>query len=214
MRSGTIILENKGISNDSSVRDDMRSKYLICIPSARPMTPASVRPPMLILPHTIQPALLYCDFSRMNAGLFRVSLSLHTRTRRVSHSRLNRDSSVNSTWLQSCCSQSRCSAAHLLQAAWWRGVNGMQTIGLRACVAFSDLFRRAVNCIYRSSVDVVARGRPAPGRRLTFPVSWNQLHSLATTLLATPTASATLRCVCPDFSLPITRHAMDSGKSR
>ncbi|GFV96818.1 uncharacterized protein TNCV_4350311 [Trichonephila clavipes] len=28
-------------------------------------------------------------------------------------------------------------------------------------VAFSVLFRRAVNCIYRSSVDVVARGRPA-----------------------------------------------------
>ncbi|GFU38848.1 hypothetical protein TNCV_3539801 [Trichonephila clavipes] len=74
----------------------------------------SVRPPMLIPPHTIQPALLYCDLSRTNAGLFRVPLSLHTRTRRVSHSRLNRDSSVNSTWLQSCCSQSRCSAVHLL----------------------------------------------------------------------------------------------------
>ncbi|GFV65423.1 hypothetical protein TNCV_4948741 [Trichonephila clavipes] len=85
---------------------------------------------------------------------------------------------------------------------------------LCSCVAFSVLFRRAVNCIYRSSVDVVVRGRPAPGRRLTFPVSWNRLHSLATTLLATPTASATLRCVCPDSSLPITRHAIDSGKSR
>ncbi|GFU93674.1 hypothetical protein TNCV_3497251 [Trichonephila clavipes] len=86
-----------------------------------PMAPASVRPPMLIPPHTIQPALLYCDLSRTNAGLFRVPLSLHTRTRRVSHSRLNRDSSVNSTWLQSCCSQSRCSAAHLLSGhtvAW------------------------------------------------------------------------------------------------
>ncbi|GFT90558.1 hypothetical protein TNCV_2774421 [Trichonephila clavipes] len=32
-------------------------------------------------------------------------------------SRLNQDSSVNSTWLQSCCSQSRCSASHLLRAA-------------------------------------------------------------------------------------------------
>ncbi|GFW13140.1 putative DD41D transposase [Trichonephila clavipes] len=77
-------------------------------------------------------------------------------------------------------------------------------------LAFSVLFRRAVNCIYRSSVDVVARSRPAPGRRLTFPVPWNRFHSLATTLLATPTASATLRCVCPDSSLPITRHVMDS----
>ncbi|GFT61473.1 hypothetical protein TNCV_4275441 [Trichonephila clavipes] len=46
-----------------------------------------------------QPALLYCDLSRTNARLFRVPLSLHTKTRRVSHSRLNRDSSVNSTWL-------------------------------------------------------------------------------------------------------------------
>ncbi|GFT04849.1 hypothetical protein TNCV_2849841 [Trichonephila clavipes] len=41
---------------------------------------------------------------------------------------------------------------------------------LCSCVAFSVLFRRVVNCTYRSSVDVVARGRPAPGRRLTFPV--------------------------------------------
>ncbi|GFW44755.1 hypothetical protein TNCV_4483001 [Trichonephila clavipes] len=92
----------------------------------------SVRPPMLTPPYTIQPAFLYCDLSRTNAGLFRVPLSLHTNTRRVSHSRLNWDSPVNSTWLQSCCSQSRCSAAHLLRVAWWRGVNGMQTIGLRA----------------------------------------------------------------------------------
>ncbi|GFU97264.1 hypothetical protein TNCV_1053461 [Trichonephila clavipes] len=46
------------------------------------------------------------------------------------------------------------------------------------CVAFSVLFRRAVNCIYRPSVDVVARGRHAPGRRLTFPVSWNRFTAL------------------------------------
>ncbi|GFV95237.1 hypothetical protein TNCV_1293551 [Trichonephila clavipes] len=97
-----------------------------------PMAPASIRPPMLIPPHTIQPTLLYCELSRTNAGLFQVPLSLHTRTRQVSHSRMNWDSSVNSTWLQSCCSQSRCSAAHLLRATRWRGVNGMQTIGLRA----------------------------------------------------------------------------------
>ncbi|GFV13668.1 integrase catalytic domain-containing protein [Trichonephila clavipes] len=31
---GIVILENKGISNGSSVRDDIRSKYLVCIPSA------------------------------------------------------------------------------------------------------------------------------------------------------------------------------------
>ncbi|GFW81432.1 hypothetical protein TNCV_377801 [Trichonephila clavipes] len=35
MWSGIIILENKGISNGSSVRDDMSSKHLVCIPSAR-----------------------------------------------------------------------------------------------------------------------------------------------------------------------------------
>ncbi|GFS79535.1 hypothetical protein TNCV_2370471 [Trichonephila clavipes] len=38
---------------------------------------------------------------------------------------------------------------------------------LCSCVAFSVLFRRVVSCVYRSSVEV-ARGRPAPGRRLTF----------------------------------------------
>ncbi|GFW88007.1 hypothetical protein TNCV_216791 [Trichonephila clavipes] len=32
---GIIILENKGISNGYIVRDDIRSKYLVCIPSAR-----------------------------------------------------------------------------------------------------------------------------------------------------------------------------------
>ncbi|GFX70488.1 hypothetical protein TNCV_4474221 [Trichonephila clavipes] len=31
---GHYLLENKGISKGSSVRDDMRSKYLVCIPSA------------------------------------------------------------------------------------------------------------------------------------------------------------------------------------
>ncbi|GFW85411.1 hypothetical protein TNCV_144561 [Trichonephila clavipes] len=39
---------------------------------------------------------------------------------------------------------------------------------LCSCVAFSVLFRRAVNCMYRSSGDIVARARPAPGRHLTF----------------------------------------------
>ncbi|GFV25010.1 RNA-directed DNA polymerase from mobile element jockey [Trichonephila clavipes] len=67
---------------------------------------------------------------------------------------------------------------------------------------------KPITCIYRSSFDVVAHDRPAPGRRLTFPVSWNRFYSLATTLLATPTASVTLRCVCPDSSFPITCHAM------
>ncbi|GFV18436.1 hypothetical protein TNCV_2535561 [Trichonephila clavipes] len=59
--------------------------------------------------------------------------------------------------------------------------------------SISVLFRRAVNCIYRSSVDVVARSRPAPWSIQHF-VPWNRFHSPATTFLATPTASATLRC--------------------
>ncbi|GFY32270.1 hypothetical protein TNCV_3557781 [Trichonephila clavipes] len=114
----------------------MRSKYLVCIPSAHE---SAIPNDMQVRTSAYadstpyhQPDLLYCDLSRTNAGLFRVPLSLHTRTRRVSHSRLNRDSSVNSTWLQSCCSQSQCSAAHLFRAARRRGVNGMQIIGLRA----------------------------------------------------------------------------------
>ncbi|GFY33241.1 hypothetical protein TNCV_1240911 [Trichonephila clavipes] len=145
-----------------------------------PMAPASVRTPILIPPHTIQPALLYCDFSRTNAGLFRVPLSLHTRTRRVSHSRLNRDSSVNSIF-QSCCSQSLFSSPSSLgrTVAWgqrnayglayvhralpheadcvlfgWTPFVLLPRATVLQCVAFSVLFRRAVNCIYRSSVDV------------------------------------------------------------
>ncbi|GFV17496.1 hypothetical protein TNCV_2811051 [Trichonephila clavipes] len=76
MRSNIIILENKGVSNGSSVRNDMRSKYLVCIPSARQ---SAITNDMQVRtsayadsPHNIQPALLYCDLSRTNAGLFRV----------------------------------------------------------------------------------------------------------------------------------------------
>ncbi|GFT11011.1 hypothetical protein TNCV_1945421 [Trichonephila clavipes] len=68
--------ENKGISNGSSVRDDMRSKsissaYLRPVKVPFRMICRSVRPPMLIPPHTIQPALLYCDLH----GRMRVILS-------------------------------------------------------------------------------------------------------------------------------------------
>ncbi|GFV18258.1 hypothetical protein TNCV_3219321 [Trichonephila clavipes] len=49
-------------------------------------------------------------------GYFEVPLSLHDIEHVGCHTlRLNRDSSVNSTWLQSCCSKSRCSSAHLLR---------------------------------------------------------------------------------------------------
>ncbi|GFY16549.1 uncharacterized protein TNCV_735761 [Trichonephila clavipes] len=71
MRSGIIILENKGISNGSSVRDDMRTKWPVKVPFR--MICRSVRPPMMIPPHTIQPALLYCDLSRTNAGVAAVA---------------------------------------------------------------------------------------------------------------------------------------------
>ncbi|GFU54143.1 hypothetical protein TNCV_3618041 [Trichonephila clavipes] len=128
--------------------------------------------------------------------------------------RLYRDLSVNSTWLNhvapnlespsssgrtvawgqrnadhypTCISPPSCSR---FCTVWLDTLHPVAENCLCSCVAFSVLFQRAVNCIYRSSVDVVARGRPAPGRRLTFPVSCDRFHSLATTLLATPTASA------------------------
>ncbi|GFU29480.1 hypothetical protein TNCV_794481 [Trichonephila clavipes] len=75
MRSRFIILENKGISNGSSVRDDMRLNLFNCIPSALQsairMICKSVRPPMLIPKPSNQ---LFCivNLSRTNAGLFRV----------------------------------------------------------------------------------------------------------------------------------------------
>ncbi|GFX10427.1 hypothetical protein TNCV_1868221 [Trichonephila clavipes] len=74
MWSGIIILENKGFSNNSSVRDDMRSKtrhaYLRPVKVPFRMICRSVRPPMLIPPHTIQPALLYCDLHERMRGYF------------------------------------------------------------------------------------------------------------------------------------------------
>ena len=71
----------------------------------------------------------------------------------------------------------------------------------------------SVNSIYWSSVAVMVLSWPYPGRRLIFPVSWNRFRSLETILLTTPTASGTLRCVFPDSSLFIARHATNSGKS-
>ena len=70
--------------------------------------------------------------SYSNIGSFRVLLSCHTKTHLVSHSILDRDSSVNSTWLQSLCIQPRCSAAYLLRAARCLTVNGMHSTGLYA----------------------------------------------------------------------------------
>ena len=217
------------------------SAYLRVVKVPFRMICMSVCPLMHILPHTVQPACLYCDLSRTNVGLFQVPLSLHAKAFRVSHSRLNHDSSVNSTWLQFCCSKSWYSPAHLLRAARGLEVNGIKITAQRAerppwwsllsivrldalcpvaksnylysCVALSVLFRWAVNSIYRSSVAVVARDWLWPRRRQTFTVSWNRFHSLATTLLTTPIASTILRCVRPDSSLPIIHHVMDSGKS-
>lgn len=86
---------------------------------------------MPIPPHIVNLPCLSCDFSRINMGLFGVHFPLHSRTHRWLHTRLNRDSLVKNTWLQSCCVQSRCSAAQLLRTAWCFDINGMHTIGLR-----------------------------------------------------------------------------------
>ena len=132
MGSDIIMLENIVISYGCSTRYDIRSDYLVCIPAGSQSTiPNNMQVRKLTLAdftpyHSTR--LGYCDHSRKNVGLFRVFLSLHIKKRRVSHSRLNQDSSVNSTWLQSCCSQSRCSAAHLLQDALWRKVSGIQKV--------------------------------------------------------------------------------------
>lgn len=79
-------------------------------------------------------------------------------------------------------------------------------------VALPVLFRRAFNRIYRSSVYVVAHGRPCPCRYLLFHMSWNQSHRLALTILVTPIASSKLLCVSKDSSVPIIHQAMESSK--
>ncbi|GFU74307.1 hypothetical protein TNCV_1353781 [Trichonephila clavipes] len=84
-----------------------------------------------------------------------------------------------------------------------------------SCVAFSVLFRRAVNCIYQSSVDVVARGRPGPWSTSNISLFLESIPQPCNNTSGDfNSVSATLRCVCPDSSLPITRYTMDSGKSR
>ncbi|GFV28395.1 hypothetical protein TNCV_4715601 [Trichonephila clavipes] len=79
MRSGIIILENKGIFNGSSVRDDMRSKVPRLHTFGRQ---SAITNDMQVRTSAYadstpyhQPDLLYCDLSRTNAGLFRVPLS-------------------------------------------------------------------------------------------------------------------------------------------
>lgn len=148
-------------------------------------------------------------WSFINIGLFRVLLFLHSKTHRVSHSRLNRDSSIKITCLRSCCSETLYSEAHFFRVARWLGVKGMQMIDLRAersprwnllrvnlldshhhvtkcnslCswVALPVLFQLYVNSINQSSND----GSPYQVQRLAFPVSWNRFFSLPTTIEVT-----------------------------
>ena len=160
----------------------------------------------------------------MNIGLFRMFLSRHTKTRLVSHSKLNQDSSMNSTRLQSLCIQPLCSAPSLLQFAWCLTVNKINTIGLhaywpllwslfqiiwfetispfvkrnclRACITLALLCWQAVNQIYWSLFDVVVRGWPSLDWHRTCSFSWNWVYSLAMIFLATPTVSTKLLYIC------------------
>lgn len=67
---------------------------------------------------------------------------------------------------------------------------------LQSSIVYSS--QQDVNRIYRSSVSVVAHGRSCSARVLIFSVSSNLFYSLALTLLATTTVSASLLCVSPD----------------
>lgn len=96
MCSGIIMLQYKRISNGCCVRYNMKTQFLVCITFVcqstipndmliRTSTYAySTLSPMLIPPYTMKPPRQYWDLLQMNVGLFRSSLSLHTKTRWVS----------------------------------------------------------------------------------------------------------------------------------
>lgn len=125
-----------------SIRYDTRCEYFVCIPlghqSAIPdniQICESTSNDSVIKPsiQTINPACLYCDIYCRNVGLFWVPHFLHTRSSQMEHSKLNLDSSVKSTWLQSRCVQSRYSAAQFLRVArCLEAVKGIHTISLCA----------------------------------------------------------------------------------
>lgn len=114
---------------------NMATAYLICIPFGRKKifrgVYRSVLTPMLSVLLIIHPPCLHCGLSSKNVSSCPVLLSLSTRIYQVSHSWLNRYSSVNSTSLQLHCSQSWCSAVEILimQCAEVKEIN---KIGLRA----------------------------------------------------------------------------------
>lgn len=65
------------------------------------------------------PPHLYCYFSCKKVRLFQMNVSIHPTTCQLLHSKPNTGSPpVKSTWLQSRCVKSRCSAAQLLRTAW------------------------------------------------------------------------------------------------
>ncbi|GFV30479.1 hypothetical protein TNCV_3046941, partial [Trichonephila clavipes] len=79
---------------------------------------------------------------------------------------------------------------------------------LCSCVAFSVLFRRAVNCIYRSSVDVVTpRGRPAPWSTSTIFLFLESIPQPCNNTSGDSNSVRDTTLCLPDSSLPITRHA-------
>ena len=80
---------------------------------------------------------------------------------------------------------------------------------LRICVTLVPQSRLAVIWMNLSLFVMVVCVWSCPGRCRTCPASWNQVHSLAMTLLADPTVFAKFLCVCPDSSLSTIGQAMD-----
>ena len=122
------------------------------------------------------------------------------------------------------------SRAHSKRSWTWCRVNGMRIAGccdlkpascnrfLMVCVlkrtpvAFCNLLRnvallnrwlQACRAINRSWARVVVRSRPQACWYITFPVKWNRVHILETTLWDTPRTRATSLCDNPASSIPM-----------
>ena len=85
---------------------------------------------------------------------------------------------------------------------------------LRNVVALLNRWRRAFRAITRSWARVVERSRPPACWCITFPVKWNRVHILETTLWDTPRTRATSLCDNPASSIPMSLFMSSSLRRR
>ena len=230
MCTGIIIHQNEIRTYSTCTWANMNIQNFIDVPLCRQcalsMTCRSVFPWAPIPAHTITepPPKRSCSVIRS----FRI---LQTLARLSVKSTQNLDSSVKRMGVQSLRAHVTWSRAHSKCSWTWCPVNGMRIAGrrdlkpasckrflmvcvlkrtpaafcnsLRNVVALLNRWRRACRAINRSWARVVERSRPPACWCITFPVKWNRVHILETTLWDTPRTRATSLCDNPASSIPM-----------